>query len=259
MTSNLEDELRPNGTDTMTIKGAQSVYRTLNILKLVIQQGEIRVSLKEISDRLGIPASTVHRLLAVLRECGFVSFDPSGKGYYIGQECITCTHFDRDSLIKAKYSNLVQHIAKQFGYTTYLYARKGFDCVCLDRVQGTRSIQIFTCDPGDRKPLGLGTGTLAMIAFLEETEIDEIISHNEAQLRQGILCSMEDLRGFIRQSRTLGYGYGHDIILKNVVGISFPLYMDKELVGSLALDSIKGSEWDDQLEIMMDYIKPNIE
>ncbi len=259
MTSNLEDELRPNGTDTMTIKGAQSVYRTLNILKLVIQQGEIRVSLKEISDRLGIPASTVHRLLAVLRECGFVSFDPSGKGYYIGQECITSTHFDRDSLLKSKYSNLVQHIAKQFGYTTYLYARKGFDCVCLDRVQGTRSIQVFTCDPGDRKPLGLGTGTLAMIAFLEETEIDEIIRHNESQLRQALLCPLEELKNFISESRRLGYGYGHDIIVKGAVGISFPIYMGQEIVGSVALDSLKGSEWDDQFEIMVDYIKANIQ
>lgn len=259
VTSNLEDMPENFGTTAMAVKGAQSVYRTLNILKLVIQQGSSRISLKDISDQLGIPASTVHRLLAVLKECGFVSFDTSDKKYFIGEECIAWMQFDRDSMIKSKYSKLIHHIAQQFGYTTYLYARKGYDCVCLDRVQGTRSIQVFTCNPGDRKPLGLGTGTLAMIAFLEEDEIESILRHNESQLRQGMLCSLDDLRAFIQQSRKLGYGYGHDIILRDAVGISFPIQVNREVVGSVALDSLKGSEWDDQFDIMVDYIRANIQ
>ena len=50
-----------------TIKGAQSVYRVLNILEEVILCGDRMITPKELSVSLDIPVATVHRLLTVLR------------------------------------------------------------------------------------------------------------------------------------------------------------------------------------------------
>lgn len=61
------------------IKGAQSVYRVLNILEAVIQRGDQMISPKELSSALDIPLATVHRLLAVLRQRNFVACDPSPR------------------------------------------------------------------------------------------------------------------------------------------------------------------------------------
>ena len=51
-----------------TIKGAQSVYRVLNILEEVILCGDRMITPKELSASLDIPVATVHRLLTVLRQ-----------------------------------------------------------------------------------------------------------------------------------------------------------------------------------------------
>ena len=48
-----------------TIKGAQSVYRVLNILEEVILCGDRMITPKELSASLDIPVATVHRLLTV--------------------------------------------------------------------------------------------------------------------------------------------------------------------------------------------------
>ncbi len=243
----------------MMIKGAQSVYRTLNILKLIAGRGRRKVSVKEISVELDIPPSTVHRLISVLRECGFISFDPSERKYYIGKECIVTANSNRDDYIRARYSRLARHIAEQFGHTTALYARRGYDCVCVERVEGTRSIQVFTCRPGDIRPLGLGSATLAMLAFLEDGEVDEILAHNAPRLREMSLGSEAEIRRFIGNSRERGYGYAHGLAIENTVGISFPLRREDEIVGAIAVDSLKNREWDAELETMVDYIRANME
>ena len=56
-----------------TIKGAQSVYRVLNILEEVILCGDRMITPKELSASLDIPVATVHRLLTVLRQKNFVA------------------------------------------------------------------------------------------------------------------------------------------------------------------------------------------
>ena len=240
------------------IKGAQSVYRTLNILKLIIRRGDRKVGAREISEALDIPSSTVHRLLSVLRECGFVSLDAEAKKYHVGKECVIHTRFDREHYIRSRYAELARQVAERFGHTTFLYARRGYDCICVDRVEGTHTIQVFTCRPGDVRPLGLGSGTLAMLAFQEADEIEGVLAHNGPSLVERTLVGMEEIRNFIDISRERGYGYAHGMAIENTVGISLPIRMEGEVIGSLAVDSLKDREWEANLPDMVAFIRDNM-
>ena len=240
------------------IKGAQSVYRTLNILKLILQKSEEKISLKDVSERLEIPAPTVHRLLSVLKETNFVSFDAVEKKYYISEECLIAANFDRDQLVRSKYLEFSRQLAEKFGYTTSLYTRKGDDCVCIERVEGTNAIQVFSSRVGEYRPLGLGSCTLGIIAFLEDEELDAIIERNQPQLQDRFVGSFDDLRAFIKISRSLGYGYAHDMSVKGAVGISFPIRMNGEIIGALAVDAVKGSEWEAKQDPIVGYIQSNM-
>ena len=77
-----------------TIKGAQSVYRVLNILEEVILCGDRMITPKELSASLDIPVATVHRLLTVLRQKNFVACDPATKKYHIGDSCLISPRMD---------------------------------------------------------------------------------------------------------------------------------------------------------------------
>lgn len=87
-----------------TIKGAQSVYRVLNILEEVILCGDRMITPKELSASLDIPVATVHRLLTVLRQKNFVACDPATKKYHIGDSCLISPRMDVAAFIRRPVS-----------------------------------------------------------------------------------------------------------------------------------------------------------
>ena len=138
-----------------TIKGAQSVYRVLNILEEVILCGDRMITPKELSASLDIPVATVHRLLTVLRQKNFVACDPATKKYHIGDSCLISPRMDVAAFIRARFLPLAERISRRFGYSTILYARSGYDAVCVERLDGWHPIQVFLNKTGDRRPLGM--------------------------------------------------------------------------------------------------------
>ena len=101
-----------------TIKGAQSVYRVLNILEEVILCGDRMITPKELSASLDIPVATVHRLLTVLRQKNFVACDPATKKYHIGDSCLISPRMDVAAFIRARFLPLAERISRRFGYST---------------------------------------------------------------------------------------------------------------------------------------------
>ena len=240
------------------IKGAQSAYRILNILTLIVEESEETVSPREISERLGIPAPTVHRLLSVLKECRFVSCDPATKGYRVGDECIIRPNFDRDQRILSRFSPLAHEAAQTFGYTTSLYSRDNDDCTCVERVEGTHNIQVFSSRVGERRPLGLGSCTLGILSVLPVEEGDAILARNEAELKERMVGSWDTLKLFLEISRNRGYGYAYDLAVDGAVGLAFPLCSGGEVVGSVTVDALKGAEWDNKLDDMVAFFRTRL-
>ena len=161
-----------------TIKGAQSVYRVLNILEEVILCGDRMITPKELSASLDIPVATVHRLLTVLRQKNFVACDPATKKYHIGDSCLISPRMDVAAFIRARFLPLAERISRRFGYSTILYARSGYDAVCVERLDGWHPIQVFLNKTGDRRPLGMGSATLSILAAMPEDEAEMILTHN---------------------------------------------------------------------------------
>jgi DNA-binding IclR family transcriptional regulator len=62
-----------------------TLARGLDILAL-FAQGSPELSQKEISDALGLPLPTVHRLTGVLADRGFLERDPRTKRFRLGLE-----------------------------------------------------------------------------------------------------------------------------------------------------------------------------
>jgi DNA-binding IclR family transcriptional regulator len=76
--------------------------------------------------------------------------------------------------------------------------------VCIDRHEGTFPIKTFTLEVGMRRPLGVGTGSLAILAALPEDEVRSIITSNEPRLQEHGLNS-PTLMSQARKAQKLGY------------------------------------------------------
>jgi IclR family transcriptional regulator, acetate operon repressor len=62
----------------------QSLVRALTLLNRIAEAPGDRVSLTELAQQVGLPASTTHRLLTTLEQERYVRFDPDGRQWSVG-------------------------------------------------------------------------------------------------------------------------------------------------------------------------------
>lgn len=241
--------------DQKAIKGAQSVYRVLSILEEIILCRDRMISPKELSTALDIPVATVHRLLTVLRQKNFVVCDPVTKKYHVGDSCLISPRMDLAAYIRTRFLPLAEYLSRKFGYSTVLYARKGYDAVCVERLEGEHHIQVFLNKVGERRPLGVGSATLSILAALPEEEAETILAHNEPEIRSVLRVDFSILRGFLDQARRNGYAFAQGMLLEGTIGVSHVLRMGNDIVGSLAVDAVRSEQWDKDQPAIIQELK----
>ena len=95
-------------------------------------------------------------------------------------------------------------IAEATGDTVFLTQRSGLDAVCLDRREGTFPIKTFTLEIGMRRPLGVGTGSLAILSALPEEEIQQVVARTTSRLPEYGLNGAP-LLAQVKRAQKLGY------------------------------------------------------
>ena len=95
-------------------------------------------------------------------------------------------------------------IAEATGDTVFLTQRSGLDAVCVDRQEGTFPIKTFTLEIGMRRPLGVGTGSLAILSALSEDEVKHVIASNTPRLSEYGLTPTS-LLAQVKRAQKLGY------------------------------------------------------
>jgi len=160
-------------------KGTQSVQRTVLLLRTVAKYSKQGVNLSKIARDTELHTATVHRILSALVLEGFLTYDSVSKLYHLGIELyhigMEAHHFS----ICERYHSVIEKIAEKTEDTVFLLIRSGNDVLCLDRVEGEFPIRAMTIEIGARRPLGIGAGSLALIAFLPEEEFEMVLSDNQ--------------------------------------------------------------------------------
>jgi len=101
----------------------------------------------------------------------------------------------------------------------YLVVRAGFDSLCIDLVEGEFPIRIMAYDIGDRRPLGVGAGSLALMAFLPLNETEAILKANRNRYADYDGLSVEKVRQMVDISRSLGHVFNEGNYLAGVTGV----------------------------------------
>src|SRR5690606_7100326 len=66
--------------------------------------------------------------------------------------------------------------------TSFVSMRRDDYAVCLHREEGTHPVRTHALLTGDQNPLGVGAGSLAMLAALPEEEVEAILARIEGVL-----------------------------------------------------------------------------
>lgn len=235
-----------HSVDTEAPAGAQSIQRALVLLNLVGLLGRTDprgVQLAELTRTVGLTKPTVHRVLSALAYAGFVDQDPKTQRYRLGVAARVlgqlAGHHD-DGLHEFARDSLMR-LALLCEDATFLTVRQGSYGICTHREEGTGHIRNHALAVGDRHPLGVGAGSLAILAGLSDNEIGRVLALNEQllELRYPLLDAAT-MRELIDRTRVHGYALNDGKVVPGSWAIGVPIHnADGRPVAALSIGTIE--------------------
>ncbi|MEF7612562.1 IclR family transcriptional regulator [Aquincola sp. MAHUQ-54] len=201
-----------------------AVQKVLRILRVMSTPLPLRLA--DIAAASGIHKATALRLLDTMIAEGFVVRDEATKRYLLGDEAVTLgiAMQGRDHIRDRARPSLLR-LAALTGDTLLLSTRSGIDSVCIDREFGSYPIRASYLELGMRRPLGVGAGSLALLAWLPDDEVDAVIGLIEPALKKRYpRISAALLKQEVAHSRQRGYSLLLDVVVDQMGGIGVPVF-----------------------------------
>jgi DNA-binding IclR family transcriptional regulator len=215
---------RKTSDDAGRLSGTQSIERALILMREIAAHNRTGSRLLDLASRTGLQRPTVHRMLKCLTLENMVQQDPDSHRYYLGPMVfeLGLTAAPRFNLREICHPSM-NRIAEATGDTVFLTQRSGLDSVCVDRQEGTFPIKTFTLEIGMRRPLGVGTGSLAILSALSDEEVRHVVASNGPRLPEYGLTPTS-LLAQVKSAQKLGYAVREMPTLAGVRSIGHALH-----------------------------------
>jgi len=165
--------------------GTQGISRVFALLRELGTHNRGGMRLMDIARRLSIEPPTAHRILKCLVEERVLRRDAATKHYHLGSVIFELGMTATPKLdIRELCEPAMKRIAEQTEDMVFLTKRSGFDTVCLSRKEGKFPVKTFTLEVGMRRPLGVGSGSLAILSALPEEEIRDVMRASADRLSE---------------------------------------------------------------------------
>lgn len=216
-----------------------SAQKVCRILRVLSTPHPLRLS--DISTESGLNKATALRLIETLIYEGFVCRDPESKCYSLGDEALVLgmAMQSRDHIRDRARPYLVK-LAATSGDTLLLSTRHGLESVCIDREFGAFPIRANYLDIGSRRPLGEGAGSLAILAWLPDVEIETVLNALEPVFKKRYpRITRELLKTEITLARERGYAMLLDVVVDQMGGIGVPILGgDGKPIGAISVAAL---------------------
>lgn len=226
------------GIDEAASSGAQAIDRAATLLLLVGRAGASGARLSDIVAQCSLSKPTVRRMLLALVRAGLLDQDLETRRYYLGPEIyVLGTLASARFGIHAVSLRSLIRLSQETGDTAFLSVPRDVYSICVHREEGPYPIRVHALHAGDRHPLGIGAGSLALLAALPDKEIDEILTANADVLAEKYpTCPPAVLRRFVADTRARGYALNPGMVLPDswAIGVAIP-GSDGRPVGAISI------------------------
>lgn len=208
----------------------RAVERALDILLCFTDSTHL--GLMEISKKVSLHKSTVHRLLASLEGKGFVIRDTNTEKYRLGfriwELSANLSQTDDPAIVLLPEMEKLRDL---LGETISLYIRDGKERIRIQAVQSNQAIR-RVAPIGSRLPLYVGASSKVLIAFSDPAVQLSIIQDTEWP---GYLKSQEYIRQ-LGETREFGYATSIEEREPGAAAVAAPIYnRSNELVAALSV------------------------
>jgi DNA-binding IclR family transcriptional regulator len=182
------------------------------------------ITAADVAAATGLGRSSAYRLLASLRNCGLVEQDSESKRYWLGYEIYVLgrTAAHHFSIVRLAQPSLVR-LAEQTQDTVYMSAPSQLDAICVAREEGSFPIKTLSLTIGQRRPLGVGTGALALLSALDDAEVEQVVQANMPRYGGFPGFDPASIYDLVAETREQGYAYSNDLIVKGMRAVAVPI------------------------------------
>jgi DNA-binding IclR family transcriptional regulator len=190
-------------------------------------------SVTEIARELAIPTPTTHRIVRALEARSYLA--KVGSRYRLGFAAIDLGRRATASVdLRARLGSVLRELARTTGETALLtvYDESRHGSLCVDRIETTHSLRL-TIEIGRDTPIHAGASAKALLAFLDEAVIDEILSHDLVRLGPGTETDPKRLRKELDAIRARGWASSYEENNVGAWGLAAPIILAGRVVASI--------------------------
>ncbi|EON25632.1 regulatory protein, IclR [Nocardioides sp. CF8] len=216
------------------------VGRVAALLKAVSAREPAGVTTSEAARAAGLPRPTAHRLLASLADAGLAERDPDGHWllgpelYFLGTAA--ASRYD----VTAVAQPVVRRLSIATGESAFFSARRGDETICLVREDGSFPIRSHVLHEGIRFPLGVASAGLAILAFLDDAEVESYLARVDLVDEYGDQHTTDAVRDRVRRTRAAGFAINPGLIVEGSWGMAAAVFdADERPQWALSLTGIQ--------------------
>lgn len=208
------------------VAGAQAIRRAMDVVRAVARLQRLDASLAKVAQATGLNQSTAFRILRSLTEERMLYYDEERRTYHLGLLAFELGLATAGrSQVQKTLLPVVEEVARRTRLTTYLMARSDAEAVCLLCVEGAAAIRAKPVELGQRLPLGIGAGSLAILSTCDDEEIDSILDAQQTNYR--LYPKGADMVSFIRErvafAKAQGFASTSGSVAQGVSGVGVPV------------------------------------
>ncbi|MER8802265.1 IclR family transcriptional regulator [Mesorhizobium sp. M0520] len=246
--------------DTEEIKGTQLLDRSVALLNYLGEVGEKGARVHEMSKALGLTLSTTHRIASALERHLLFEREPSTRRYRLGLSLYMLAAKAADGVgLRRCCRPALLRLAAQTESTVSLMARSGSNIVCIDRQEGSYVIDSLTGHIGGQVPLGVGSASLAILAFVPPEEANVIIGANAHLYSAFSGLSADDIRNQLPAIRERGYALDQDHPIDGISYLALPIRPQRrDVMGALVINATSARMPQERIQKLLRLIKREV-
>jgi len=219
-------------------KQGTSIRRALKVLSAFSLE-EPFLGVSEIAKKLDLPKSSVHWLLQVLQEEGYVCQDPKTNKYRLSVKLFHLGSIAANTMnINYVARPVMERLRDATEETVNLYVLDGFDRVCIEQAEGIHLVrQVVRL--GQKIPAYCGAAGKVLVAWQGEDFIEGLIAHTKLKrLTKNTISDVVLFKEELAKIRKQGYAVSCGERDIEVAAVAAPVFDEEGKV--LASLSVSG-------------------
>ena len=205
-----------------TNRGYSTVHKAMAVVS-AFSYSEPVLGVSELSRRLGLGKSTVHRILATLLADGFVEqtrderYRLSIKMYDIGQQVAASIE------LRELVHPVLERLRNETGETAHVAVLSGADVVYVDRLESPQMLRVLT-RVGRRRPAHATSSGKCLLAFGRPADVAAVLAAGFPRLGPRTITSKSMLEKALATVRRTGYAVSIEEAAPDVASVAAPIF-----------------------------------